>query len=466
MGHAKKKMRMRWVLSWAFGCLGVCLSGCSGDPKPVALDILTGHESDTFSQAPVVSRVDVRARTLEGDVDLKTSAAPGQSFELGDVPGDRFFGFDATGVDAAETPVVRGRSVNGILLSALAGDSLPVFVQRVNQWARPPGQLVRAHLGAPAASMAERYTVLTGGSQAFSSDGEADVAASEFYDFLSFGGASGPAMPRVAKSLLGRSAALLLIDDAGATWVDFDVGGYGDVLPPSGLNSFAEIAGARALETGEGRAYFIAGTKGGAASDAVLVVEATGSLSALHLSAPRSGAAALWIDKLGLVVVGGSADAAGVEILRPGSSVFEPLPFPPDETAFAAAAFAGSARAVVSGGILLGAPAPTRTLDLGCTGNCEAHVFEMANVPAELVDTSAYALDENRSVLVGSESGGERLTRVFLIDVLAPSAVELMLREPRRGAAAIPTPLGTLSLMGGQHPDGTPALTIETLFPL
>jgi hypothetical protein len=56
------------------------------------------------------------------------------------------------------------------------------------------------------------------------------------------------------------------------------------------------------------------------------------------------------------------------------------------------------------------------------------------------------------------------LLRVFVVD-LGGVTTELPLREPRRGAVPLPTPLGTLALLGGEHADGTPATAAEFLFP-
>ena len=54
--------------------------------------------------------------------------------------------FEATGVDATGSVVVRGRSLSGILLAGVSGGVIPIFVQRVNQWARPPGGLGRTRV--------------------------------------------------------------------------------------------------------------------------------------------------------------------------------------------------------------------------------------------------------------------------------------------------------------------------------
>src|SRR5687768_8163568 len=86
--------------------------GCSSDPPVLSVDIVTGHEKDTFTQAPAVTRVDITARSVEGDVTLSASAAPGGTFDFGEVGSEELLTFEATGVDATGSVVVRGRSLS------------------------------------------------------------------------------------------------------------------------------------------------------------------------------------------------------------------------------------------------------------------------------------------------------------------------------------------------------------------
>ena len=71
---------------------------------------------------------------------------------------------------------------------------------------------------------------------------DADPKSSDFYDLFSYGGAQAAKFTRAAKSMVARPATVLLIDDAGATWVDYAAERVIDEAPPSGLTSFAEIA--------------------------------------------------------------------------------------------------------------------------------------------------------------------------------------------------------------------------------
>jgi hypothetical protein len=436
------------------------------------LDIITGQETDAFTKNPAVTRVDVTAVSSGGEVSVKASAAPGGSLDFGEVPDDLVFRFEVTGVDATGATVVRGRSLSGILLSAVSGDAVPVFAQRIGAWARPPGGLPAGHVGGPAVSLAERYLVSTGGSSATDADGAAvDPKATEFYDLFSYGGLVGPTFPRLPRSSVARTQVMLLIDDAGATWVDFSSGFYFEETLPEGLASFADVAGGKTVDAPDGRSFVIGATKTGTPTStptptkAVLVVNTDGSLDAIELSAPRAGAAAVWLEGVGLVVAGGNATDPGVEVLAPGATAFASRAFPPDGASGAGAVVADPERIALIGGVLEGAPAPTRTLDLRCSSACAPIPLPAASLPVVLASTTVYALGSGEVIAIGDEASGDALTRSFRVTLNEPSATELPLREPRKGASTVPAPNGTLALLGGVHPDGTPALSIEMFFP-
>lgn len=445
---------------------GALALGCSSDPPILSIEIITGHEKDTFSQAPAVTRVDITARAAEGDLTLSASAPPGGSFDFGEVPSDRLLSFEATGVDATGAVVVRGRSISGIYLAGVSGGLIPIFVERVNQWARPPGGLLRAHLGAPAAVLAERYLMTTGGASASSADGSEEPTTSDFYDLFAFGGAVGPAMPRAARSMVARTTAILLVDDAGASWVDFDTGTYDDAALPAGLGSFADVAGGQTIESSDGRSFIVGSTRReGAKTTAVLEVKADGSLAVLSLGQARAGAAATWLEGTGLVVAGGSAEGPGVEVLAPGATGFLGRDFPPDAVEGAGAVIVDPARIALVGGVLAGAPAPTRLLAPGCAAMCAPEEAMEATIPVAISGVTAFSLGGGRAVAVGNELSGPGWMRAFVVGLVSASVDEAPLREPRSGASVVAAPNGTLAILGGSLEDGSPALSIEMLFP-
>lgn len=453
------------IRTWkcAVPALGMMLVGCASEPRTLTIEVVTGHETGAFREEPAVARIDVTATALEGDAKVSASGSPGGMLDFGEIPADQLFTFEVSGKDAAGATVVRGRSLTGIPLGALQGDVLPVFAQRLGQWARPPGALATTRVDAPGGVLNERFVLLTGGDAA----GDSDTAPIDAYDLLTLGGSTSPALPRAARSLVTLGEVLLLIDDRGATWVDVAGDEVAEVALPAGLSSFAEVAGGRTLEAGDGRTFVVGATRAAPATAAVLAIGADRSLTVVRLGQERAGAAAVWVNGLGLVVAGGSAKGAGVEVLGDGATSFSPRPFPPDPVEGAAAVVTGLGEIALLGGVLAGAPAPTRRLAPTCSTSCAAAEVAGAALPAKLRDVVAFALPGpgGRMLAIGSEDGDQGLTRSFTVTLAPAQVTELPLREPRHGATAVPAPNGTLLLLGGVHPDGSPALTAEMFFP-
>ncbi|WP_437538360.1 hypothetical protein WME79_20565 [Sorangium sp. So ce726] len=462
------------LLGRVLPALGLSLLGCAEGPWTLTIEVVPGHEATAFHEDPPVARIEVTATAAEGDVTVSAAAAPGGELDFGEIPAQRAYTFEVRGVDAGGATVVRGRSAAGIYLAALTGDVLPLFAQRTGRWARPPGELAASRVGAPGVALAERYLILTGGAAAVgAAAGDVDPARLDAYDLATWGGsATSGALPRTARSLVVRGDLLLTLDDEGATWTDLAAGQSAEASLPEGLGSFAEVAGGRTVEASDGRSFVVGATRAGAAagapgapSDKVLVVGADGALSVAKLRHARAGAAAVWLEGVGLVVAGGSVDGAGLEVLGDGATEFLPRPFPPDASEGAGAAVTGPGEIALVGGVQGGAAAPTRRLAPGCAATCAAVEVEGAALPAAIGGVAAFALAGGRILAVGSEAGEEGLTRSFLVDVAAAQVEELPLKEPRRGAAVVPAPNGTLAVLGGIHADGTPAVTVETFFP-
>jgi hypothetical protein len=441
------------------------LVGCSSDPAVVTLEIVVGHEADTMSRAPAVARVDVSVRSVVSDFTTSASAPPGGAFDLGEVPSDELFVVEATGFDAANLAVVRGRSLAGVSFLS-AAEVMPLFVQRIGEWARPPNGIERAHVDAPAAPFAERYVMSSGGTEAAGASGDAGVDEVEFYDLYTYSAAVSQPLPRVPESLVTRGSAALLLGDGGATWIDFASGNSDNPAVPLGLSSYGDVTRGKVIEADEGGSFVVGATREEPATAAVVRIAADGGMTALSLGAARAGAAAAWVPEIGLVVVGGSDEAAGVEVLAPGASTFVTRDFPPDATRGAGAAAAGGTLLLVGGEVAQGSEvvsAPTRIVDATCASSCAATVLDSAAPPATLSEASAWATASGRVVVVAEDAALEQ-TRTFLVDPSSATLTELELREARVGATAIPAPNGTLAIVGGRHPDGTPALAIELLF--
>jgi hypothetical protein len=431
---------------------------CSSEPKVLTLDIVTGHETDAMTQDPPVARVEVKGTTPEGE-EIEAEAAPGGDLDFGEVDGELAYTFEITGFDGPGNVVLRGRSIGGIVLNGVEADTIPLFAQRLGQWARPPGELARAHTRAPAVSVGERYLLTTGG------DAPADAAESEEYDLFAWAGARGPTFPFAAETLVSYVDRALAIGGDQAKWLDGD--GFADPTPVEGL-SYADLSGGSVVLAPDGRVFIVGATRPANETDAVLEISADEeTVSVRRLAFPRAGAAAAWVPDVGLVVVGGSATAKGVEVLAQEGTTFAARDFPPDPTTGAAAAPSSLGTLALVGGVLEGAAARTRLLDPRCTSDCSPDPLDAATPPVALTRTAAFSREQGSPVLivVGDDPAPEGLTRTFLVDYLNATVTELPLREPRLGATAVPAPNGTLALVGGVHPDGTPALTVEMLFP-
>lgn len=433
----------------------VALVGCTDDVADVTLTVTLGHESDTLSRSPAVVRLDVSATSLSGDVRVMTSAAPGSTFDLGELPIDELLTFEASGVDAAGNVVVRGRSL-GTSLAFAEGANLGLFVQRVGAWARPPEGLSAGHRAPASGAFVERYVLATGGTSA---DGSA-ATTMDYYDLGALGPANTAPVSFAARTVVVVGTLVLALGDANAAWLDITGGQELATtlpMPP------AAIAGGRVLRDEEGTSYVVGATRAELESSDVLAIDATAAAGSHALVTARRGAAAAWVPGVGLAVVGGASSGAGVELLRPGATSFEARPFPTDATEGAGAAMVGT-RLVVAGGHVAGAPANVRAYDVACLSDCSFEDTGLA-LPVALGETRAFALDAQRVIVVGDEISGASTTRAFVVDLAALTITESPLRETRRGARAEPAPNGTLFVVGGLDASDAPVLTVESFFP-
>ncbi len=431
--------------------------GCD-EPRGLTLEVTPGHETDAFSLDPAIERITVAAVDAAGAEITAASTAPGGSFELGELATDQLVRFEVRGTDARGDVHVRGRSL-GFVLGALESEVFPIFAQRLDRWSRPPGTLPDSHTGGLAAALGERYLVLTGGTAI-------DGAATDllFYDLLSLGGVAGGTLSFVPSSLAvsadGRS--LILIGDERAVWLDFDTGQNVSLEPPEGLGSFATVAGGAVIDTPS--ALFVVGATRatGEPTDRVLIIEPTGRATTARLNTPRLGAAASWVEGVGLLVVGGAAEGAGVEVLEDGSTDADNLPFAADASVGVVATLGAASEQLVllCGADATGAATAVRLADLDCGADCA--LVDLAIDLPPLTDCAAYATEDG-IIVVGHNASLSMES--YVIDLVAETVTPLPLREDRSGGRVVAAPNGTLALIGGAHPDGSPAVTIELLFP-
>ncbi|APR77497.1 Hypothetical protein A7982_02844 [Minicystis rosea] len=426
----------------------------------LGIDVTAGLEKDAFTADPPVAKVNVSIVSLDGSVDAAVSTEPGGTFDFGNIGDDQQINIEVTGLDATGATVMRGRSLTGIPVGGVEGE-LPVFVQRLGQWARPTEGLSQTHVGGIGGVIGNRYVLVTGGAKAMGDEDTADPTQVDAFDLLSMAPAVTGGWPRTPESIATLGDAVLLIDSAGATWVDYSSSTtYGAALP-TGLGSFADVAGGIAVPADDGRAFIVGGSRRNTPSRAVLEVAADGTLTAYSTSIARKGAAAVWIDTVGLVIAGGSAEGPGVEVLADGATAFAARGYPADPVEGAAAVTDGGKGVGLIGGTNGTTASPTRLLDPACVVMCTAKVPEGATPAVTLAKTTAYVLEGTRMLVVGDEPDGT--THTFTID-LTGGVTELPLKEPRRGATPVPTQLASLAILGGEHLDGSPATSVELFF--
>lgn len=450
------------------------LFACSAEPLPAGhYRITTGQESDiyTLSPAPVTFTVSKQSSTDDNAtwVTVSNSNAPVQTIEV-ETTGSNWYTLQGT--DAAGTRRVQANSfaISGV---GMAGYEYPLFIGRTDIFSRPPGSLVTAQGDHPPVGIVwGRYLWALGGASV-------STVQTDSYDLIEWGeaaaGATGslstltcPQQPCRVESLALYSAynsstsnydqyALAI----GGTWalgIDIYNATSVTVNPPTGLSSWADIAGGRIVTNSSGASFVVAATRSGTESAAVLEVATDSKLYARALGAKRQGAATAYVNSYGLVVLGGSATAAGAELLAPNTTSFASLPYPPDETQGAALLRTSQTSGVlwrIGGRKLDGTPAPSVAYDLACVQNCQP--TPLAGFDVDVPSTQGFGYGDYR-IVVGEKDDGTmvawRITDAGL--------VEIPQRLPRRSATAFQLPNGFVALVGGTLvSDGSPATTLE-----
>jgi len=180
----------------------------------------------------------------------------------------------------------------------------------------------------------------------------------------------------------------------------------------------------------------------------VLAIDAAGThTSWLTLSAPRLGAAAAWVEGRGLVVVGGSASAAGVEVVAAGATNGAALAYPPDPSVGAGATRLDGQHILVAGGLRAGQDAGARSIDLGCATQCA--LSASVALPAPLKSAQVFSKASDSALVVGNDISGA--THVYDMKVPLSSATEVPTKSAHRGARAIVSPVGSVVLFGGAN---------------
>lgn len=431
--------------------------GCSAKLLPEGrVKLTTGQEQNTWTAAPAPVNVTVDKLLPSGDkVPITSGAAPLSGFSLG-TGGPGFY--KVTARDENQVARVEGWSVE-IDPALVAAHIVPLFVQRSDHFARPPG-LLGTDQGAspPAAVFGSRHLLLAGaaGSDQVVLDGydlglwKADASTTTI---------SCPSKPCHFRSFAAVSSVLLGVGDNWAVWYDLDAITTGAAPLPDGLSSYADIAGGLTVTAPDGSAYIVGATRSGPPTASVLKINADKTLTALSLVTPRAGAAAAWVQGRGLVVVGGSAKGSGVEVAASDATAFDSTGYPADPTTGAGlAVLDGSTVLRVGGHDAQGNPAATVSLALGCTSNCTAAT---RGNPVPLDHARAFHFDSGDVLAVGDDDSG----MTAAIRLTGTTQIPIALREPRSHATALLAPTGQVAIVGGILADGKPARSIELYLP-
>jgi hypothetical protein len=417
---------------------------------------VTGAETDTFSRAPAPTTLEIDAVDSVGNSTmLKTAALPVDTIDLGNQDANAVASLHISGFDGSGKVVVFGASLP-LQYGALEGVTLNIFVQRTGELARMPSSAGDAREAPTVATIVDRYIFVGGG-------GDANLAKStELYDLATYAPLSSPpSLPRAPLSISLLNTTGLIIDADGATTYDFSTSTSTDAQAPSGA-SYAEIAGGATFTASDKSSYVVGATRTtGAPTDKVLAIDSSGNVAVWTLSAPRLGAAAAWVEGQGLIVAGGSATAAGVEIVPPKSdggkilpSNGTPLPFPSDATAGAGATVLDATRVLVAGGVdAKGADAGVRVLDVACRASCAAQAWT-APLATALPTAQAFRVDGMSAFVVGNDASGA----THSYRVTSAAATEVPLKVARKNARAILLPTGAVVIVGG-------ATAIESFVP-
>ena len=463
---------------------------CSSEPLPSGHYVITtGQETDTYTMDPVPSKYttySLSSTTSNATLtELATSDKPIDSIEVPPT-GVNWYSLQATDADGVIRVEANSLALSGI---GMAGYNYPLFAGRTDAFCRPPGALVTAQGDHPPLGLIwGRYIWAVGG-------GTTSAIASDSYDLVSWGEASPQTYSNDFTSLSCNNelpcqylsfATYAVYDSSTGEFVDqFGLGigsawasaidiGAGTTTPvnvPTGLSSWSDIAGGRTYYAPSGAVYIVGPTRSTAESSAVLEIGTDTNLHPFALGAARLKAAATYIEGQGLVVIGGSATAPGVEVLADDSDKFTALDFPPDEVQGAALLQEKLSSSVVwrvGGRKSDGTPAPSVAYDLSCTGigsdtgdagaaggGCQPTPLTGRDIDVAMATGYGYDVFH---VVVGEQDDGTMVAwRVTDTD-----ATLIPQREPRMAASVIDLPNRFVALVGGRLvSDNSAAMNLE-----
>jgi hypothetical protein len=420
------------------------------------IQLITDEDAGTFTQSPAPTELQITA--VEGpdaSTVLATAQLPTSTIDLGQLSESAAaVSLNVTGYDSKNNRRVFGASLP-VQYAALAGQTIPIFVQRSGELALLPGALSDSRAEPLLAVLQGEYLLVAGGSD------PSLAATTQLFDFGAFAAYTAPpTLPAVPQSIALAGTVAWLINSTGATYFDFSSSAYLAVPVPSG-GSFSDVAGGVTVIDANGAQYVVGGSRTtGSATKTILKIDPNdtsnanypyGNPSWIQLTTPRLGAAAAWVDSQ-LVVIGGnqSSDGPGVEVVNTAFTSTSALPFPVDLAIGVSAAPLDAQHVLLAGGVTPSVKDPgVRSLDLGCSPSASTTCFTTwASLPFVLASSQTFAWTATDGLVVGSEIGVGN-THVFRLS--PTSATELPTRMPHKNATAVWSPVGSVVLFGGAN---------------
>jgi hypothetical protein len=416
---------------------------CSSTDTGSITIVLPTNEADTFTRSPAVVTLRIDSVDSSGNAtNLAEATLPTTDIDLGDQSEDTTGFVRVLGLDGAGIVRAKGETLP-VDFGALDGTSIDVFMQRTGELSELPSMFSDGRPAPLLDFVGSRFVVETGGSDSTLSSG------SQLYDLVTYAPLAGPpAMPLVPLSMAVNGTMALLVDaSANAIWFDFSDGTTTTVGPATGEATFADVAGGLTFYDDSGTAYIVGATRTtGAPTASVLVIDGTtAELSLDTLTDARLGAAAAYVIGRGLVVAGGGGvSTAGVEVVAAGTTMGEPLGYPPDTTTGAGASALDGSHVLLAGGVTTtGADATTRVIDLSCMNGCT--LTPWGALPEALVTAQTFAIDAATAFVVGNDATGA----THAVTVSLGGATEVPLRNARTNARAVYLPTGSIGIVGG-----------------
>jgi hypothetical protein len=433
------------------------LLSCSSQDS-ATISLVTGAETDTFTQTPAPTELVVDAVELTGSdggtqtTVLATSPLPASTVDLGSWSENTVAVIKVQGL-ANDNTLVYGASLP-LVFSDIVGETIPIFVQRTGEFARVPSPPSDSRQNPTLAIMQGEYLVIGAGTGG--ADASFDAGSTQLYDFFQMATlGSPPTLPAVPQSIAFDGTVSWLVDGDAGTYFDFSDSYYGSISLPSG-GYFADVAGGATVTDENGAQYIVGATRStGTASAKILKIDPSdtsnsnypyGNPTWLTLINSRLGASAAWVTGQGLVVCGGSASAPGVEFIGSGETSAVALAYPVDPSTGGGAGMLDSQHVLLAGGLTpTGEDAGVRIINLQCGTLCNPQPWPGLPIPITSAQTFV-SIGGTGALVVGSEPGSGA-THVFNLSSSGP--VEVPTRVPHFNARATISPTGTLVLFGG-----------------